>query len=1063
MTFDLDTWKTEFGKRIPGWRDRMRATGTKSVFAFVSASALWPVIEAFQQGNVQALIALGTVAAGAGTSLIAAKIKDWQDEAQVANELEKAIAGDNAIMAYLEAMLRELEALSQAQSALPVADREWFAEVILPELEKSAPSESYEATITGSGKAAQGKRAILAERHAIVVTEGATVNIYNQVEDGTKKAAVASMKEAYLRHVHSQVQKLSLSGIDPKAATGEAHAQLNLDAVYTALRTKTPESSEGMPDVRMQERQEKHLSALEQLNAHKHLVLLGDPGSGKSTFVNFVAMCMAGELLNSSTNLDLLTRPLPNPGEDEPKRQKWDHAGLQPVRVILKDFTTKGLPSSGKRATADHLWQFIADDLSSACLAEYAPLLKQELLGNGGIILLDGLDEVPEGGRLRVQIKQCVEHFASIFGKCRIVVTSRTYAYQAQEWRLDDFASTMLAPFDQAQIDAFVQRWYDMSAQTRGMSAETARGRATLLKETISKSERLKGLAERPLLLTLMASLHAWRGGSLPDKREVLYSDAVELLLDWWENAKLEQKEDGTTDVKEPSLAEWLNTDRDKIRERLNEQAFMVHACQKELHGTADIAEKDLVDSLMDLAANPDAKPGQLIKYLSERAGLLVSRGVGVYSFPHRTFQEYLAACHLTGPEYPKELVGKYRAEPNRWREVALLAAAKAYRGSGSTIWNLIDELWPEQGEQQMHPDVAWDVHLAGQALVETADLSKLSAAKIARVAEVKDGLKEVMRCNEFPAIERAAAGVNLARIGDPREEVTTLEKMSFCLVPGGEFWMGEDEALHCNKSLAEDYWISRYPVTNAQFRAFVQGGGYSTKEYWVEAKKAGLWSKNGFKGWRDDKPRIQAVDFGPPFNLDNHPCVGVSWYEALAFVRWLTVRMGLKSKGLQVHLPSEAEWEKAARGGLKKPEEPVVASLAELPAKPAFTTVENVRDKREFPWGRGQEINSNLANYRDTNINTTSAVGCFTQGRSACGCEEMSGNVWEWTRSLYSDYEYDPGDGREQLDSEDTRVVRGGAFGSNPNYVRCAYRYRYYPRQPGPQHWFSCRARPFL
>jgi formylglycine-generating enzyme required for sulfatase activity len=155
----------------------------------------------------------------------------------------------------------------------------------------------------------------------------------------------------------------------------------------------------------------------------------------------------------------------------------------------------------------------------------------------------------------------------------------------------------------------------------------------------------------------------------------------------------------------------------------------------------------------------------------------------------------------------------------------------------------------------------------------------------------------------------------------------------------------------------------------------------------------------------------------------DDHPVRYVTWRDALAYCRWLSERTGLP-----VTLPSEAEWEKAARG----------------------------TDGRIYPWG-DEDPTADLCNFAD-NVGNTSPVGNYSpMGDSPYGCADAAGNVWEWTRSLWGKdlfepdfgYPYNSEDGREDLEAGDDihRVLRGGAFSRNTRAVRCASRFGGPPR----------------
>ncbi len=868
------------------------------------------------------------------------------------------------------------------------------------------------------------------------------VTIQQQVTP-SEDTGQAALRTAYLHRLFSQTSQMPLTSIDRKSARSETDTRLNLAAIYTALLTysieqrrrkqpkhKQPDESEQDLLAERDSHEEHRLSALEMLNRHTRLVLLGDPGSGKSTFVNFVVMCLAGELLPTEecANLALLTAPLPDEkGKDRKESQAWNHEAFLPVLVILRDFAAKGLPPPGQQAKAKHLWNFIIGELQEMMLEEYVPVLQRHLRAQGVLLLLDGLDEVPEANQRRTQIKHVVEDFAVMSPKCRMLITSRTYAYQQQEWRLSGFEEAVLASFSNGQIRRFVDRWYQHIAEMRGQNLENAQGRAELLKRAIFTNDRLHDFAKRPLLLTLMASLHAWRGGSLPEKRGELYTEATDLLLDWWERDKVVRNADGQIMISQPSLTEMLRVGKDRIQRVLSELAFKVHTSQTDMAGAADIPEEDMVMGLMRICRNDDVNPVLLVKYLSDRAGLLVPRGVGVYSFPHRTFQEYLAACHLTGQEdYPDNIAILACGDPNRWREVLLLSAARA-SAIAPMIWVLAEALCnqPPKTLDTIAED-AWGALLAGQALVETANLEQVSPRNQRKIKNVRDWLVEILIGRRpsnvpFPAVERALAGNILAQLDDLRLGVGLREDglpdIVWCEVPAGVFLMGSDPEK--DKEAIKDeqpqhdvrlsaYHISRYPVTNAHYQAFVEDGAYTGR--WQKC-----WTPEGWE-WKEKENISAPESYGGEFDLPNHPVVGVSWYEAVAFCNWLTQRLreqGELSNGPSIRLPTEAEWEKAVRSS----------------------------DGRIYPWG--DEITPELANYEDTGLGATSTVGCFPRGKSPYGCEEMVGNVWEWCLDWFDEnyYSDSPKDNPQGPESGSVRVVRGGGWGYDAGGCRSAFR----------------------
>ncbi|MEW5721286.1 MAG: SUMF1/EgtB/PvdO family nonheme iron enzyme, partial [Chloroflexota bacterium] len=226
--------------------------------------------------------------------------------------------------------------------------------------------------------------------------------------------------------------------------------------------------------------------------------------------------------------------------------------------------------------------------------------------------------------------------------------------------------------------------------------------------------------------------------------------------------------------------------------------------------------------------------------------------------------------------------------------------------------------------------------------------------------AGITEALHTLCENDDTPTV-RAAAVSLLARLGHAAD--LTLVK-----IPAGEFTMGSDGGRDNEKPphqiYLDEYYIARYPVTNAEFGRFVQAGGYSQRQWWTE------------DGWNWKGNRTSPEKYGGVFDHPNHPVVGVTWYEAVAYATWAGMR-----------LPTEAEWEKAACG----------------------------TDGRRYPWGdtfdasrcnstesragaRGILARVGALFRRPGAESATTPVGQYSpKGDSPYGVADMAGNVWEW------------------------------------------------------------------
>ena len=778
---------------------------------------------------------------------------------------------------------------------------------------------------------------------------------------------------------------------------------LALESPARKAREADPEVGESRQTVEMEQtRETRPVPVLEALGALNRWVLLGPPGSGKSTITNFVALQLARSGLQEPEALEKL-------GSD------WNLGTLLPVRIVLRQFAA-GLKSD-ERGRAAHLWEFIRDQLKYDSRSELTlDCIHQLSISEGVLFLLDGLDEVRDEGNRWAMLESLVEFLGNSSPKSRYLLTSRPYAWDdlldllqryesgtERERRALNLSrehletlrsltqqtgpSFRLASLEDDQIQEFIRKWYtSVSAKDWLNPADAGEKTGELIAAAGPDRPDLHELARNPLPLTLMATLHTNRA-RLPEDREDLYNEVVELLLLRWNE----------TTGADKGLLEALQMPELKLgdlREVMERLAFETHRAHVGREGVADIAEATLVAELKPLLRNSSDKAELAVRYIEDRSGLLLGQGERgrnrQYTFPHRTFQEYLAACHLANhDEFYCLAHDLARENAGHWREVLALAArhAKVSRGVSCA-----DAVIKRQRVEDVKAAEILEVDfqaaiVAGRQLLEIglAPLNTRVEYQTVR-ARVVGWLVHLLQKGCLTMAERFDAGVILGKLGDPRPGVgLSLEgplqgvpNISWVRIPQGPFKMGGKDRWHGRREfecrlIKAPYEISRYPVTCGQYAAFVADGGYREPKL---IQDGGYWTGAGLAWLKQEKitgPDNNASVFQTP----NHPRVGVSWYEVVAFCVWLS-----RKTGEELRLPSEVEWERAARGV----------------------------NGRTYPWGEavaGDVLNQYLAercNCKMSGIGSTSAVGLFSRGDTfplepgqSSGISDLSGNVWEW------------------------------------------------------------------
>ena len=870
------------------------------------------------------------------------------------------------------------------------------------------------AIAQGDGAQAAGERGVVAGGNIDTVNTGwQIVNHYHAASDQRlSKEQIAQQVTSYLRWLQERTENIELRGI--KRAGGAPVVLLPLEKAYVPLRAKW--MGWGGADI-----------ALNQvLGSGNRLVIIGGPGSGKTTVLMHMAWALASSLLGGQPDpARSRLGPLMKPSKpdkrgqpDKPEECKPNELPL-PIFVPLASFARYHRNLAGSAPAHERtLAHFISHHLISKQadfdlpIDFFVKLLKD---GRDVLLLLDGLDEVANENE-RAEVRQSVEDLVRGRKDLRIVVTCRTIAYRSGRTALGaHFREIAVQPLDFKQhISPMVRQAYACiyphDAALRAERADDLLGGIQRLEEErrARLGEQAEALVDSPLLVRLLLIVH-FNNRKLPDERAKLFDKAINALF---------QVDYG----REESDIRELSTDWKPYRDMAQHIAFHMH--QQGRDQGREIEEPALKAALRQEEV---FKPriDDFLGHARLRGSVLEERD-GAYRFIHLALQEFMVARYLRevidGEGH--EVIFAFldgRFDDPWWREPILLLvgymainymAINAARSARDFIGALA-----RAGNQPNAQFAA--AELAATAALEWRDSGEPVRADCARriVALLSDSEASAIA----KPILRARAGDTLARLGDPRfdAEHWFLPAESLCgfvEIPAGPFMMGSDKQrdeqaygneLPQHEANLPAYYVARWPVTVAQFAAFLGASGH------------------------------EPADPGCLKGIANHPVVHVAWHDAMAYCRWLNEQLrelahkrlvtekpsseserrfwrGLADGSLGVGLPSEPEWEKAARGA----------------------------DGRIYPWG--DPADPQKANYADTGLGGTSAVGCFPGGASPYGCEEMSGNVWEGTRSLFGDYPY-PQEGperqaRENLNAPDNvrRVLRGGAFRDEAGVARC-------------------------
>ena len=641
------------------------------------------------------------------------------------------------------------------------------------------------------------------------------------------------------------------------------------------------------------------------------------------------------------------------------------------------------------------LGAYTGEDFTQFLEASFGGLRLRDYLPKRVILLLDGLNEMPPTHHSQIDDWLRKNPDVAVIVSCRkLDYVERKLPLQRVDvspldlerirlfmgnyledddrerlfWALAGYDARRAWSWYQGKVSAITYREFFNGDDKPGNDWIPERKLLDGLRQQFGQHQRLPDMLDvvtNPFLMQIVIEIYAL-SGEPPRNKGDLFGRFVTLLM----------AERGKTAVR---------PDRAWIAETTQKRALAALAYRMQSEGTGTSVTTDFVLATFRTAA-PEVN-ADLLLYFAVSASILEQ--TGTVRFSHQLLQEYFAAYEM-GEDLKRGVpAGKYFPSeawwtPTGWEETALLLAGMLGDASKVVEW-----LTPVQ------PDLAYRVATeSGAACGESALKSLYKPVEGARRSPY--AVAEWGRLNHK---HDNRPGVGLRSDGLP--------DIAWCGIPAGKFLYGKDKE---QREIAYDFKIAKYPVTYVQFQTFIDSGEFDAPKWW--------------DGFPDKyRPRSMSEQYNPYLN---HVRDNVSWYQAVAFSRWLDRKYrdaGFIGEGVEIRLPTEQEWEYAARG----------------------------REGREYSWGDGYRVGHANLDEQEQGVGPyflyrTTAVGAYPQGASPFGVLDMSGNLWEWCLNNYSKPEIIDGYGNGE-----SKVLRGGSFDLNQDLAAASYRNGYPARGSGP------------